>query len=241
MYKTIKPYIANSLFLLIVLSIFSIPFSHADIIYLNNGNKVEGIVLEEGEDTVKVKLKIGTMTFSTADIEAIEKSTEEEKVVLEEKWQDQKEKSVAEYKKIGARSKQTVETAPATEEKTVKQKKQTKQRVPARINWVRNFDQALKKAKSSGKPIMIDFYTDWCGWCTKLDKDTFSDKRIRNLSTNFVCVKIDADKNKSLTQKYGVSGYPTTVFLDSSGKKIGNIGGYLPPDGYEREMKKYIN
>ena len=53
-------------------------------------------------------------------------------------------------------------------------------------------------------------------------------------------VKVDGDKNKSAVKKYGVTGYPTTLFLDSSGKKLAKIVGYRGPDAFIKEMKKHI-
>ena len=54
------------------------------------------------------------------------------------------------------------------------------------------------------------FYTDWCGWCKKLDEDTYTDKSVLKLSTSFVCIKVDADNNKPLGARFGafpVSGH----------------------------------
>lgn len=111
----------------------------------------------------------------------------------------------------------------------------------AEIQWISSYDQALSQAKTQGKPIMVDFYTDWCGWCKKLDSETYQDSRVIQVSRSFVCLKIDADKNKSLVDKYKVSGYPTILFLNSSGNKIGGRSGFRNADELLSEMEAILS
>lgn len=98
------------------------------------------------------------------------------------------------------------------------------------INWGSSLDEGLKSAKENNKPVMVDFYTDWCGWCKKLDQDTYSSTKIQSLADKFVCVKVDGDKDRANTSKYGIDGYPTIVFMDSSGKEIDRNVGYAGPE-----------
>ena len=94
------------------------------------------------------------------------------------------------------------------------------------ISWRNDLDGAIKSAQGSGEPIMADFYTDWCGWCKKLDSDTYSDDTVDTLSRNFVCVKINGDSDRELVRKYNVRGYPTIVFFNSKGDVITTHVGY---------------
>lgn len=103
--------------------------------------------------------------------------------------------------------------------------------------WKEDFNQAMAEAKRSGKPLMLDFYTEWCTWCKKLEKDTYSNKDVEALSERFVCAKIDADKNRGLVVKYMVRGYPTVVFLNPDGQMTKMVSGYLPPDEFSGVMK----
>lgn len=109
------------------------------------------------------------------------------------------------------------------------------------INWRYNFEDALKSAKSQNKPIMVDFYTDWCGWCKKLDSDTYSDPKVRAAAEKFICVKVDAEKESALANKYAVAGFPTIMFLDKDGKVISKITGYLPPDKFLANINKILS
>jgi thioredoxin-related protein len=64
---------------------------------------------------------------------------------------------------------------------------------PTEVKW-HKFDDAIVAAKASGKHIMVDVYTDWCGWCKKLDKETYTDAAVlKVLSESYVSAKIKGD------------------------------------------------
>lgn len=208
---------------LIFISTLLLPVEgRADIIHLKNGNKVEGIVTEERANSVTIKLDIGTLTFSRSEIASIESSSNEEKEALEKSW-DAKKKNAPPAK---MRVKPALDTAAKS--------------VPSKINWLSSYNRGMSRAKNTGKSVMIDFYTDWCGWCKKLDSDTYKDKEVLSLAGNLVCIKIDADKNKSIAQQYNVRGYPTILFLNSSGEELGRISGYLPARPFAQKMKSFL-
>jgi thioredoxin-related protein len=124
-----------------------------------------------------------------------------------------------------------------------------------------NFNDALKTAKEENKRIIVDVYTDWCGWCKKMDADAYSNKKIKNLiKKNFVFVKLNAEsENKlkyngkeyseaDLAYQFQVTGYPTTVFLEPDGKvieykydnvKMNNLPGYFSSSDF-RKILEYI-
>ncbi len=104
------------------------------------------------------------------------------------------------------------------------------------IEWILSYDKALTKAGETNKPIMIDFYTDWCGWCKKLDKNTYIDSAVVAKSSEFVSVKINAEKDRKSAAAHGVSSYPTILFLDKTGKEIWRINGYKTASQFINEM-----
>lgn len=107
------------------------------------------------------------------------------------------------------------------------------------IDWIA-YDEGLAKAKKEGKHVFIDFTTSWCGWCKKMDKETFSRPEVIDLVNKyFVPVQVDGDSQNMLDidgfkiteqnltkSEFGVRGYPTFWFLKSDGTKLGNIAGY---------------
>lgn len=67
-----------------------------------------------------------------------------------------------------------------------------------KINWM-SFEEAVKLNESAPKKIFIDVYTDWCGWCTKMDETTFIDPTIvKYMNDNFYAVKFDAEQTKAI-------------------------------------------
>jgi thioredoxin-related protein len=110
------------------------------------------------------------------------------------------------------------------------------------INWYTNFDEAKAAAVESGKIRMVDFYTDWCGYCRLLNSSTFTNENVIELASNFISVKINAEstEGRPIAQKYSVRGFPTILFLDPNGNEIYKIGGYLPPEQYASELEKVL-
>jgi thiol:disulfide interchange protein len=117
-----------------------------------------------------------------------------------------------------------------------------KEKKPARahegaIAWVTSWETAMETARSERRPVMIDFYTDWCGWCKKLDEETYVDKEVISASGDFVSLKLNADVERAVAARYNITGYPTILFIDSTGKEIHRIVGYRPPQAFVVEMK----
>src|SRR5512143_1148416 len=85
------------------------------------------------------------------------------------------------------------------------------------IKW-RTYDEGLAEAKKAKKPVMLIFFTEWCPHC-KNYSGVFHDPKVVAKSKDFVMVRLDADKNKELSEKYAVDGsyIPRTYFLSSSG------------------------
>ena len=108
------------------------------------------------------------------------------------------------------------------------------------VKWFKGtFPEALKEAEKRDTLVMVDFYTTWCGWCKKLTKDTFGNKKVGNALADFLCIKLNAEKEgKALSRKHGVEGFPTVVFLLPTGRQAGRIGGYLGPKEFLAEVAK---
>jgi thioredoxin-related protein len=116
------------------------------------------------------------------------------------------------------------------------------------VKWM-TFEQAIEKSKTEKRKIFIDVYTDWCGWCKVMDKNTFSEPAVAKiLNENFYPVKFDAEQTEDVifsgtTFKFVPSGnkgyhqlaaallnnqlsYPTVVFLDEEFRMIQPLAGY---------------
>jgi len=118
------------------------------------------------------------------------------------------------------------------------------------VKWY-SIEEAAALAKTDPRPLFVDAYTDWCGWCKKLDKDTFSHPVIAEiLNTKYYAVKFDAEGKEPVTfqgRKFvndgslgkthqlayallqGQLGYPTVVFLTATSELITPVSGFKTP------------
>ncbi|RLE32610.1 MAG: hypothetical protein DRJ61_09075 [Acidobacteria bacterium] len=102
-----------------------------------------------------------------------------------------------------------------------------------------DLESALVQAGERGTLVMVDFKTDWCTWCKRLDRDTFSDSAVITELGELVALQLDAEKNGvDAAQKYGVRSFPTILFLDAGGHEVDRILGYLPPDAFLAEVRR---
>ena len=114
---------------------------------------------------------------------------------------------------------------------------------------------ALASSDETPKKIFVDVYTDWCGWCKKMDKDTFQNEEVATyMEANFYMVKLDGEgkeeiEYKGKTFKFVPSGrngyhefaaalmngkmsYPTTIFLDEEMNMLSPVPGYQKPEPF---------
>ncbi len=106
-----------------------------------------------------------------------------------------------------------------------------------KIAWEDSFEGAMQRARAEKKPIMVSFYTDWCGWCKELDRQVFPDQSVVSESKNWVSIKINAEKRPDVAGAYGVTGYPTIIFAQSSGKPLDVLSGFAPPAEFMAKMQ----
>lgn len=97
--------------------------------------------------------------------------------------------------------------------------------ISAEIQWEKSVQIAFEKARSSGKPIFIDVYADWCSYCKTLKKEIYPKKEVQLELSKFVALSLDGDKFPNLKRKYGIKGYPSILFLDRNGSLIDKITG----------------
>jgi thioredoxin-related protein len=121
-----------------------------------------------------------------------------------------------------------------------------------KINWI-SFEEAIEKNKEENKKMFIDVYTDWCGWCKKMDRTTFRNPVIVDyINSNYLPVKFNAEQKVAIEFKgeeynfirkgrrgyhelaaaitKGQLSYPTYVFLDE------NLNVIQPVPGYQDEV-----
>ncbi|WP_037583908.1 protein-disulfide reductase DsbD family protein [Stigmatella aurantiaca] len=106
------------------------------------------------------------------------------------------------------------------------------------------FHEALARAQAEGRPVMIDFFADWCTACKELDRETYPSSEVIAESSRFLNIKIDAthseDALDALMERFGVEGLPTVVFIASNGEPLAapRVTGFLGPSPFVSELKK---
>ncbi|WP_405608285.1 thioredoxin family protein [Polaribacter sp. Asnod1-A03] len=134
-----------------------------------------------------------------------------------------------------------------------------------KINWI-SLNEALELQKENPKNIIMDVYTNWCGPCKLLDKNTFQHKDVvAFVNENFYAVKFNGEGNETITFEgsdygnpnydetkankrnsahdfanfMGINAYPTIVFMDNKGGLIMPLKGYYDPSQLELYLKLF--
>jgi thioredoxin-related protein len=126
----------------------------------------------------------------------------------------------------------------------------------SKIEWI-SIEEAFARTSENPKKVIIDVYTDWCGWCKRMDATTFANPTIAAyISENFYAVKLDAERkdtvtvgnqtfvnenperrrnphNMAIALMQGKMSYPTIVYLDETFNLIQSVPGYQTPETIE--------
>ncbi|OGT49401.1 MAG: hypothetical protein A3F17_00810 [Gammaproteobacteria bacterium RIFCSPHIGHO2_12_FULL_41_15] len=93
-----------------------------------------------------------------------------------------------------------------------------------RINTITELNHYLADAKVQNKPILLDFYADWCVSCKEMEKFTFSDSEIKKLFKQFILLQVDVThdnlSNQKILKQYDVIAPPTILFFDTKGNEL---------------------
>lgn len=112
-----------------------------------------------------------------------------------------------------------------------------------KLEWFEGtWPELLAEAKKTDKVIFIDFWTTWCGYCKKLDRETFSDDAVAGEMKKALCFSVDAESEmgRPLAKQFGVGGFPALVWLDPDGERRDLISGFLPAEGFLTEARRII-
>jgi uncharacterized protein YyaL (SSP411 family) len=110
-----------------------------------------------------------------------------------------------------------------------------------KIQWLEWGKESFDKAKSFGKPILLDITGSWCHWCHVMDNTSYSDPAVIDLvNKNFIPVRVDTDRRPDVNRRYNMGGWPTTAFLDNEGRIITG-GTYIPPQQLREVLRSVLD
>ena len=112
------------------------------------------------------------------------------------------------------------------------------------MNWRPYSEEALAQAAKDRKPVIIDFWAEWCAACHELEEHTFNNTRVQAMAGNFTLLKFDATKDsaqlRQLKKKYNIQGLPTVLFMNPNGVWIDalTLTQFEKPEAFLSRMEK---
>jgi thiol-disulfide isomerase/thioredoxin len=110
----------------------------------------------------------------------------------------------------------------------------------AAVSWVTSMGAGLKDAAAKHRPMLVDFYTDWCVYCKQLDESTYVDPRFIEFSKRFTMVKLNAEVDTATASRYRILYYPTILTLKEDGTEIDRFAGYYPTAGFVAQVEDFL-
>ena len=110
-----------------------------------------------------------------------------------------------------------------------------------KVAWLEDYGDALQLSQENHKPLVLLLYADWCEWCKKMLGGTFEDPWVRYFRDEYIWVKVNSDKDRSLYEEFGQNGFPMTVLIDPERDVNKKLDGYKKPDEMRRELLEFRN
>jgi len=106
-----------------------------------------------------------------------------------------------------------------------------------------DFEEALAASEEEGKPLIAIFSAAWCPPCQTMKRNVYPSELVQPFHDQFVWAYLDADAeaNRPLMQRFGVSGIPHITFLKPDGDALGHFTGAAPPEGFARILTQVLD
>jgi len=98
-------------------------------------------------------------------------------------------------------------------------------------------DEALAQGQKEKKPVVLDFFAEWCAPCQRMEKATFKDERVRSLLERCVFVRVDTDQHPDIAKRLGVEGLPDIRFVLPDGSVFKQLRNYQDAESFSAELE----
>ena len=115
-----------------------------------------------------------------------------------------------------------------------------------RVATVEALDARLAAAKAAGKPVMLDFYADWCVSCKEMERFTFAEAKVAASMKQMVLLQADVtannDADKALLKRFGLFGPPGIIFWSTAGVELGDLRvvGFVPAEKFLPTLERVL-
>lgn len=106
--------------------------------------------------------------------------------------------------------------------------------------WLTSLEEGMIVAKRDGKPMLVDFYADWCGPCKQYKSDVFPTAEFQKAAEKYVLVMINVDNQPEVASRYKIEGIPDIRVLDAKGDVVDQLVGFGGADPLLAMMSKNV-
>ncbi len=103
--------------------------------------------------------------------------------------------------------------------------------------WFDSYQAGISAAQAQKRPVLIKFEAEWCSWCKKMDREVFVQPQIIKSLENYVCIKIDVDKQRNVALAYKIRTLPRIIVVNTHDEIVGDWIGYRDPAEFSKLLK----
>ncbi|MHC4497390.1 MAG: thioredoxin family protein, partial [Planctomycetota bacterium] len=103
--------------------------------------------------------------------------------------------------------------------------------------WFDSYKAGISAAKAQKRPVLIKFEAEWCSWCKKMDREVFAQPQIIKALENYICIRIDVDKQRNVALAYKIKTLPRIIVVNKHDEIVGDWLGYRDSAEFSKLLK----